>query len=90
MIGWDWYRFHKKVHQDTLRRTCIFASGGIYQSRSAFGASKARNIDALFFRLRWDSYGFYKKQARTHYGEVVFLHPVGSACDIVHSGASGA
>jgi hypothetical protein len=29
ILLWYGYRFQKKVHQDTLRRTSIFASGGI-------------------------------------------------------------
>jgi hypothetical protein len=48
------------------------------------------NIDALFFKHRWDQYGFDKKRFRTRYIELVFLHPVGSACHVEHSGASGA
>jgi hypothetical protein len=39
---------------------------------------------------QWDQYGFDKKRFRTRYAELVFLHPVGSACHVVHSGASGA
>jgi hypothetical protein len=50
-------------------------------------ASGARNIDALFFMLRWDQYEFDKKCIRTRYTELVFLHPVGSAGHLVHSGA---
>jgi hypothetical protein len=38
--------------------------------------------------LRWDRYGFDKKLFRTHYAELVFLHPLGSVGYVVHSGAS--
>jgi hypothetical protein len=48
-----------------------------------------RNIKALFVTLGWDRYGFYEKRVSIHYTELVFLHPVGFACHVVHSGASG-
>jgi hypothetical protein len=52
-------------------------------------ASGARNGDALFFKLRWDRYGYDKKRARTRYAELVFLHPMESVGHVVYSGASG-
>jgi hypothetical protein len=51
------------------------------------GSSGARNVDALFFMLGWDQYGYEKKSPRISYAELVFLHPGGSAGHIVHSGA---
>jgi hypothetical protein len=46
-------------------------------------------MEALFVTLKWDQYGFYEMRVETRYTELVFLHPLGSACHIVHSGASG-
>jgi hypothetical protein len=54
-----------------------------------FGASGAQNIDILFFILGWDPYGFDNKRAGARYTELVFWYPVGSACHVVHSVASG-
>jgi hypothetical protein len=39
-------------------------------------ASGVRNIDALYFKLRWNRYGFHKKLAATHCVKIVFLHLV--------------
>jgi hypothetical protein len=54
------------------------------------GASRPRNVNALFFMLGWDWYRFYKKHIRTRYVEVVFLDLVGYAAHVAHSCASGA
>jgi hypothetical protein len=68
--------------------TCVSASGWIGGSHSAFRCVRARNIDALFFMLGWDRYGFDRMHTRTRYTKLVFLHPVGFAVHVVHSGAS--
>jgi hypothetical protein len=44
-----------------------------------------QNVDALFFMLGWDGYGFHKKRAGALYAKLVFLHPVGSVSHVVHS-----
>jgi hypothetical protein len=46
-----------------------------------------RKLDVLFFMLGWDRYGFHKKRIGSHYAELVFRQPVGSADYVVHSGA---
>jgi hypothetical protein len=40
--------------------------------------------------LVWDRYRFYKRRTRAHYAELVFLHPVGFAGQVVHCGGFGA
>jgi hypothetical protein len=55
-----------------------------------FSPSGERIIDTLFFKLRWDRYGFDKMCIGTRYAGLLFLPPVGYAGHIVHSGASEA
>jgi hypothetical protein len=54
------------------------------------GASDVQNVDALFFMLGWDRYGFHKMCVGTRYAELVFLHLVGYLGHILHSDPFGA
>jgi hypothetical protein len=46
-------------------------------------------VDTLFFVLRWTQCVYHKKCIGTRYVELDFFPPVGSAGNVVHSGASG-
>jgi hypothetical protein len=76
-----------KAHQDTLCQTCVFASGGISGSLSAFWCVRSMKRRRTIFMIQWDQYGFDKEHTRTRYIDLVFLHPVGSAGHVMHSGA---
>jgi hypothetical protein len=52
-------------------------------------ASVVQNFDTLFFMLWWDWYRHDKKLVGSCYAKLVFLHPMGYAGHVVHSGASG-
>jgi hypothetical protein len=54
------------------------------------GASDVQNVDAQFFMLGWDRYGFHKMCAGTRYAELMFLHLVGYLGHVVHSDPFGA
>jgi hypothetical protein len=51
-------------------------------------ASGPHNIDTQLFIVGWDWYGLHKKHVGTRYSKLVFLHPVGSAGHVMHSGVS--
>jgi hypothetical protein len=65
----------------------LVGSAGHIMHSSAFGTL---NIDAIFFILGWDEYGFHKKSDGTCKDELVFLHLVGSARHVLHFSVSGA
>jgi hypothetical protein len=79
----------QKAHQDALHRSCVLHPVGSVGHVVHCGASGARNIDALFFLLRWDRYGFQKKRVDTRHAKCLFFQLLGYAGHIVHSGASG-
>jgi hypothetical protein len=77
------------MHWDTLRRTCVFASGGILGSSNEFQCDRVMKRQCTIFLLGWHQYGFDKKCAGTCYAELVYSLPMGSAGHIEHSSASG-
>jgi hypothetical protein len=80
-------QIQQKEHRDTLHGTRVFASVRICGPCSAFRCvwgAKCRHI----FMLGWARCSFHKKCTRTPYVQLVFLHPVGFASHVVHSGAS--
>jgi hypothetical protein len=50
----------QKARLDTLCQTCVFGSGAICGSRSAYRAIGAQNVNTLFFKLGWSWYGYHK------------------------------
>jgi hypothetical protein len=50
----------------------VESTGNVVQS----GVPGLRNVDTLFFMLRWDMYGFHEKRDGTRYVELLILHPV--------------
>jgi hypothetical protein len=51
MFGWDQYVFHKK-RRDTLRRTCLLASDGIWGSCSALRCIRGTKHRHTIFEAR--------------------------------------
>jgi hypothetical protein len=72
-----------------LSQTCVFASSGIYQSRSVFRCVRAMKHRCTICHAKWDQYIFHKKCTGKHYAKLVLLHLMGSVGHVVHSDAFG-
>jgi hypothetical protein len=60
MLGWHWYGFHKNCVGTRYVELLFLHPVGYAGHIVHFGASGERIIDTLFFKLRWDRYGFDK------------------------------
>jgi hypothetical protein len=91
LLGWDRYGFIKKHTMTRYTELVFLYSVGSVGHVVHFGASEPRNIDTQFtiFHAIVGLVQIQQKRIGTYYAELVFLHPVGSAGHVVHSGASG-
>jgi hypothetical protein len=78
-----------KKQWDTLCQTFDFASNGICGSRSAFQCVRGAKCHHTIFHA-WDEPVWIPQKVRLNTIRRLFLHLVGSAVHVVHSGASGA
>jgi hypothetical protein len=83
MLGWDQFEFNKKRVGTCYTELVVLHLVGGAAHIVHFISSEARNIVALFSKIRWDRNGFHKNQVGARYAKLVFLHPVGSAGHVV-------
>jgi hypothetical protein len=89
MLGWDWYRFHKKcvrTRYAELEFLHLVGPADHVVHSSASGGAKCQHT---IFHAQVGLVRISQKCIGTRYAELVFLHLVGSVYHVVHSGASG-
>jgi hypothetical protein len=79
----------QKVRQDTLGQTCVFASGGICRSRSAYRCVQGTKPRCTIFHAWVGPVRIEQNARRDTLHRSLFLHPVGYVGHVVHFGASG-
>jgi hypothetical protein len=78
-------RIQQNVRRDKLRRTCVFASGGICGSRSAFRCIRGVKHQHTICYSPVGLVRIPQKSIETRYAKLMFLHPVGSASHVVQT-----
>jgi hypothetical protein len=83
-------RIPQKAHRDMLRRTCVFTSGGLCRSSSAFWCIRDAECQPTIFHAQVGTCGSHKKGIGTCYTELMILDLLGFVGQIEHFGVSGA
>jgi hypothetical protein len=89
MLGRDRCGFHEQCVGARYAEHTFFHPMVSEGHKLHSGVSEPRNIDMLFFMLRWAQYEFYKMCVGTRYVALLCLHLVSSVSHVVHSSASG-